>query len=150
MSEPIVADAKSESFAGLLDQVPGERGVPSLDQRRAQRMPLKARLAITPCPHGMPSGRVSIETRDYSPRGIRFAVPRRVTAGDSFILHLTDAQTGREKSVLCRIVHAMTEDEKSFTVGAEFICILPPGALTATPEAPSRELIERLRKAILN
>jgi hypothetical protein len=136
-------------LGNLLDSVEGPRPRPTVEQRRAQRTPLRATMRITPMPHGIAAPTMSVTLHDYSPRGVRFECPRSLEQCEHFLLHVPATAHEPQRSVLCRVVHITELDPRAFLVGAEFIC-LTDGRATDTSSKLSKARIGAIRDAILD
>lgn len=136
-------------FGGILDSVSGPRPRPTIEQRRAQRTPLRTIMRITPLPHGIPASTMSVTLQDYSPRGVRFECPRSLEPCEQFLLHLPATTQAPQRTVLCRAVHITELHRRAFLVGAEFIC-LTDGRAPDTNSRWSKARIGAIRDAILD
>jgi hypothetical protein len=159
----------SEQFTQIINsmkQPSAESGV--AQKRRAARVEHRATVVITYCDfkvspaHALlvaqgwqakngaqPSQRPSmtVMVRNLSSRGIGIMHPRKMNAGDQFIIRLS-RQDGDPVSLLCSVAHCSRLHDNLFAVGAEFTCILPKAQ---EPQFSCSEELEaqRIRDSIL-
>lgn len=141
--------SRDQTPGSLLDGVPGRRGRPTLEQRRAKRSPLHTTMRITPMPHGIAATTMSVTLHDYSPRGVRFECPRSLDPCEHFLLHVPATPHQPTRSILCRAVHITELDRRLFVVGAEFVCVTGD-APTDVNSKLGKARIGALRDAILD
>ncbi|MGH7213299.1 MAG: PilZ domain-containing protein [Tepidisphaeraceae bacterium] len=92
------------------------------EKRRADRLPHRATIRLIPYIEGTPREVLSAQVLDFSPRGIRVSIGRRIPTGGEFLV-LLPRKGDKPVPILCNAVHVRALYDGRFSVGAEFVCV---------------------------
>lgn len=117
------------------------------EKRRATRMDVKAKLIIAPVTSSGCGQRIGMLTRDISLDGLGLLTAVPILKGQRFIalLPLSESST---LFVLSEVMYCAVAADGLFTLGCQFVKVLPPQAaeklLTAKPAD-----VDRIRQSVL-
>ncbi len=134
-------------FSDVLKTVdPLQKQEPGHNMRRAARVTIRARISIAACNDTQREAPTIVSVRDLSVRGIGFLHDKLLPVGQQLIVYL-NRKNEEPLAVLCGVVHCRTLEENLHSIGAEFICPVPP-TQTPTPNADSEA--DDIRKSMFS
>ena len=122
-------DLSPESFAALSAELASaSRQTIEDERRRSRRIEKQASVPIALIIDGQRRQTVPTTVRDLSPRGISIVAKAPLAYGDQFVAELVgkDRQT---ISLLCNVMHCRAIDGGLHSIGAEFLCVVPPAGV---------------------
>lgn len=138
----LVMNLSAEQLSELLSMIGNSTPLRAADSRRAPRVSVSAKVAVSRCTPGGTEPPEPSTLRDASTRGFCLYHSRPYFNGDQFLLHLID--NDREIHMLCEVVHCCPLGER-WSIGAEFICRIE----NPRPQDALTRQLSRIRQAVL-
>jgi PilZ domain len=124
-------ELSARQFAEIVNHLKGPQrfGGRAPDQRRAPRVARQTRITIFPVGPAESRNGVGVQVKNLSSRGLGFVRDQKMRPGDQFVVRLPREDAAASSvEMLCTVIHCESVAKNTFSIGAEFTCVLPDKA----------------------